>query len=452
MINFQSLSHRLHLALASALILFTLLLFSMSALVLKEKSDQLHDNMLLAVSKNIEDKLYVKNGELKIEMDYFAIDTLSNARSEKIFYRIVAPDGKRLAGYEGLPDVPTSDTHPLFYDTYYAGTELKAIQYTAKTKLGNTQIIVAESTQGRRAALIDVIAQISVIASFICIIAIGFIALIIRKGLHPLTRLQKEIRLRSETHLTPITCNVPPEVDDLVHSLNQLMKRLHNSIEASHNFNSDLSHQLRTPLTEMKMQLMMYRNSNDTQQLEHIEQNIDMMGRMTQQMLHYAKTQNNYRTEHHWSTVDLIHYCKQFCLKHASMVYEQGQALAFETNIDVVYCHIDEVMLESALLNLIENSLKYGRPHHAEGEILLKIIATSQTITLSIMDKGNGVNEEHFHKLLKRRIRIDQTQHGFGLGLAIVKQIAEIHGAQLEFSNVKPTGFNAAITHLARVI
>ena len=102
MINFQSLTHRLYLALAGALIFLTMLIFAISNFVLQDKSERLYDNMLVAVSKNIDDKLYVKDNKLKLDMDYFSVDTLSEVRSEKIFYRIVAPDGRLLAGFEGL--------------------------------------------------------------------------------------------------------------------------------------------------------------------------------------------------------------------------------------------------------------------------------------------------------------------------------------------------------------
>lgn len=154
MINFQSLTHRLYLALAGALIFLTMLIFAISNFVLQDKSERLYDNMLVAVSKNIDDKLYVKDNKLKLDMDYFSVDTLSEVRSEKIFYRIVAPDGRLLAGFEGLALAEKSGNESVyFYQTQYAGTPLRAVQYASRTKLGTAYIVVAESMQGRKATL-----------------------------------------------------------------------------------------------------------------------------------------------------------------------------------------------------------------------------------------------------------------------------------------------------------
>lgn len=448
MINFKSLSQRLYFALTGALIIFSLLIFLVSTLVLEEKTERLYDNMLLAVSKSINDKLYVKKSKLKIDMDYFSIDTLSDVRNEKIFYRIVAPDGSLLAGFEGLALVEgKGNKSHYFYDTIYAGTELRAVQYTVPTKLGTAKIIVAESKQGRESTLSGLKKSIIFIAIFVCLLAAVLMVSIVKRSLKPLKELQKEIRLRSESNLSPIVSRVPPEVEALVSSLNNLMSRLHTSIETSNNFNTDLSHQLRTPLAEMKLQLSFYHKSSDKKLLSDIENNLTLMTRMTQQMLHYAKAQNSVVTDEYWREIDMVELCRRFCLNHAPMVFEQGQSLAFETNIDRVSCRVDEVMLESALLNLIENATKYGRPINCdeEGEIVLSVVATGKAVALSVRDHGQGVEEGNLASLTERHLRIDQTKQGSGLGLPIVQQIAESHQARLVVKSIKGSGLCASI-------
>lgn len=448
MINFQSLSQRLYFAIVSALVLLTLLIFFISTWVLKDKSERLYDNMLVAVTKNIDDKLIVKDNKLTLDMDYFSIDTLSDVRSEKIFYRIVAPNGELLAGFEGLP-LANSNHHPVvLYDTSYAGTELRAAQYTSRTPIGDALIIIAESKQGRNATIAGLRKQITLTAVLVCTGALILVAFIVRKGLKPLSQLQQEIRLRSEANLDPIDTNVPPEVEAIVQSLNSLMARLHRSIEISHNFNSDLSHQLRTPLAEMKMQLDMYRHSPHTIQLEGVERNIALMTRLTEQMLHYAKVQNSSVSSEYWIETDLVNFCRNFCQKHAPLVFNHGQSIAFETDIESAICQFDETLLESALLNVIENSLKYGKPEHGEGEILVKLSLHNKAISISIVDQGNGVNEQDLTSMLERKIRIDRSKQGFGLGLAIVKQVAEIHHGQLDITNAAPCGLRVTLAGL----
>ena len=451
MINLHSLSQRLYLAIASALILLTVLIFFISSWVLKDKSERLYDNMLVAVTKNIDDKLSVKDNKLKIDMDYFSIDTLSDVRSEKIFYRIVAPNGDLLAGFEGLALADEKGNPITLYDTVYAGTDLRAVQYTSRTSIGDALIVVAESKQGRNATISGLKQQITLVAILVCAGTLVLVAFIVRKGLKPLRQLQKEIRLRSESNLEPIDTQVPPEVEALVQSLNSLMARLEQSIEISHNFNSDLSHQLRTPLAEMKMQIDMYRRQPEESKLDGLESNITLMSRLTEQMLHYVKAQNSSVASDYWSNVDLVEFCQGFCQKHARMVFSQGQSIAFETELgdsETAFTQIDETLLESALLNLVENALKYGKPESEEGEIVVKLAKVKGSLSLSIIDQGTGATQQALDTMLERRVRLDRSKQGFGLGLAIVKQVAEIHGATLSIVNSRPTGLSVTLSDL----
>ncbi|WP_104400626.1 sensor histidine kinase [Vibrio penaeicida] len=451
MINFQSLSQRLYLAIASALILLTALVFFISIWVLKDKSERLYDNMLVAVTKNIDDKLYVKDNKLRLDMDYFSIDTLSDVRSEKIFYRIVAPNGDLLAGFEGLPLATEKDNPIAFYETIYAGTELRAVQYTARTSIGDALIVVAESKQGRNATISGLRKQITFVAILVCVGTLILVAFIVKKGLKPLSKLQEEILLRSEANLEPIQTSVPPEVETLVQSLNSLMARLQRSIEISHNFNSDLSHQLRTPLAEMKMQLDMYRRHPEKDDLDGVERNISLMTRLTEQMLHYVKAQNSSISSDYLTNVDLVEYCRQLSKKYAPMVFSQQQSIAFESDVEVAMCRVDETLLESALLNILENALKYGKPDNGEGEILVRLRRYDQEVAISVTDQGPGVDEENLSVLLRRQVRLDRSKQGFGLGLAIVKHVAEMHGGELILNPGTPKGLCVTISGFSLV-
>jgi two-component system sensor histidine kinase TctE len=227
------------------------------------------------------------------------------------------------------------------------------------------------------------------------------------------------------------------------------MKKLSLSIEASRNFNADLSHQLKTPLAEMKMLLNIYRNDKQVSSLEGIEGNIDKMNRLTQQMLHYANVQNSSMANEQWKNTDVVSLCREFCLMRAPLVFQQGQSLAFESDLERAYCCVDATMLESALLNILENALKYANSKLTEPEIIVRVERANQTLKISVIDQGVGINNMQIERLLDRHVRIDRTQQGSGLGLAIVNKIVEIHGGKLSIKNVKPHGLCVAIDRLA---
>ena len=86
-------------------------------------------------------------------------------------------------------------------------------------------------------------------------------------------------------------------------------------------------------------------------------------------------------------------------------------------------------LLEQALVNLIDNAIKYSEPNK---EIWIEAAGTAEGVRLSVLDQGCGIEARHLHRLFERFYRVDASRSrktgGTGLGLAIVKHIAIAHG------------------------
>lgn len=93
----------------------------------------------------------------------------------------------------------------------------------------------------------------------------------------------------------------------------------------------------------------------------------------------------------------------------------------------------DRKRIEQALVNLLDNAIKYNRP---EGSVLLRIGVENGTVRLSVRDDGPGIAPIHLDRIFERFYRIDRGRSrevgGSGLGLAIVKHIVEAHGSSIE--------------------
>jgi two-component system, OmpR family, phosphate regulon sensor histidine kinase PhoR len=93
-----------------------------------------------------------------------------------------------------------------------------------------------------------------------------------------------------------------------------------------------------------------------------------------------------------------------------------------------VYATINPPLLEQAVVNLVDNAIKYS-PENSTVEVRLAVVAGEATI--EVRDQGQGVPREHLPRLFERFYRVDKarsrTLGGTGLGLAIVKHIAEAH-------------------------
>jgi two-component system phosphate regulon sensor histidine kinase PhoR len=103
-------------------------------------------------------------------------------------------------------------------------------------------------------------------------------------------------------------------------------------------------------------------------------------------------------------------------------------------------------LLNQAVLNLVDNALKYSEPG---GKIEVKVLATETAIVIEVQDWGCGIDSAHLPRLFERFYRVDQARSrqlgGTGLGLAIVKHIAQAHGGSVSVNSTLGYGSRFSI-------
>ena len=106
-----------------------------------------------------------------------------------------------------------------------------------------------------------------------------------------------------------------------------------------------------------------------------------------------------------------------------------------------VQVYADRKRIEQALVNLLDNAIKYNRP---EGEVTLSITVEKNSALIEISDNGPGIEPEHLGRIFERFYRIDRGRSrevgGSGLGLAIVKHIVDAHGSPIDVSSEPGVG------------
>jgi two-component system sensor histidine kinase TctE len=442
-----SISSRLLRWLAIPIILVIVVTSFIIFTLLNKNINQQYDNALLVATKSIEEKLYVNNGILKFNMPYFGLDIQTSSGDGSIFYSIEDTNNKILAGFENIPKpkkiVQGKST---FYFTKYAGEKIRAIFFKNEIyrsgKKYRYKIIVAETLEDRKTAVLSIFLITISLTLIIGIIAIIASLFAVKKGIKPLTNLQYSIKKRDIHDLTPIKEDVPYEVVSLVKSINRLFTRLKKSFLHVEQFNSDVSHQLRTPLAELKAMIETDENLINSQDRQRYISVIDNMTHTTEQLLLYAKTNPDAFDRDWFTKINISHICKNFSLSKVPFIYKKG----FEFNFDVdenLWIIGGELTLESMLNNLVDNSLKYAvhDPNRQPlGIITLSLKEKKENIILSITDNGDGIPEKYIKNICERFFRIDRRKQGSGLGLGIVRQIAKLHNANLKISNIKPHG------------
>jgi two-component system sensor histidine kinase TctE len=409
--------------------------------LLDSKVNKFFDNRLLATAYSIEDSIGIVEDNLVIDLQNFSLDFLSSSDEGTMYYSVVDEGDNLLVGYPHIFEkYKLKNKNKIFYDLNYENQRLRAFSYIVKVnnagKMHKAYISVAENMQERKNNINELLGLLIMIMSIVVIITISTTLIAVKKGLSPLRNLQKIIRKRDNRALEPIEFEAPKELEDIVNSINILLKRSRDSIEYIEKFNSDVSHQLRTPLAELKMKLSLIYEPNDKNYKE-LDQLVNDMAHITEQLLLYAKTNPDTTSLIHLQTIDLNKFCKDYSMKIAPKVYAKGFEYAFDNIEEKFFIDADTILLESMLDNIVSNALRYAVDENGTpiGAITLSLERQNNTIWLNIKDEGYGLDKKHLRKIFKRFYRVDTEKNGSGLGLSIVRQIALLHKAKVLASN-----------------
>ncbi|MDT0499540.1 MULTISPECIES: sensor histidine kinase [unclassified Halomonas] len=430
-----------------------------SQVVLSRQINETFDAMLLNAAERVERRIHTVEGVLRINMHYFSISTLGSRGDGKIFYRIRDDAGNMLAGFEGL-EAPASDTTtPTFYDTRYAGNELRAVATSFPVVRGTQnrriEVIVAESTEARDTLINEFLLTLSGLTALGGLLAVSIALLAIHRGLAPLHAISRSLRQRSPNDLDPIETQVPREVTTLVASINGLMARMRQSILNTQQFNADVSHQLRTPVSEIRALAEVTAQGCEAPSLRYplkeIERIAEQAGHTVQQLLVLAKTRHELVDTQALTPLHLGEVCREACAEAAARIYQRGQELELiEQQTDEVIG--DPVRLRWLVQNLIENASQHaGGEAPYRGTIRVSTFQRDGAPALSVADDGVGVAAEHLTRLVLRFYRASPTTPGSGLGLAIVDEVARAHGAHLEFSTPPGQGLTVSVVFAPRL-
>jgi signal transduction histidine kinase len=258
----------------------------------------------------------------------------------------------------------------------------------------------------------------------------------VRRGLGPLTDLSQAISRRDANSLERIEeSNSPPELQPIVLSLNNLMGRIQQSLEAERRFNANTAHELNTPLAAIKAHLYVARLSpSDAERqqalnLAHIATERGI--RLISQMLALARL----GPEHAFAdmqSVNLNDIAQDVCAELMPLAMRRDQSLEILTTSGSTVVMGQADLLHRLISNLVDNAMRYS-PQHSQ--IQLEIGHTMNGVRLTVSDNGPGIPLAQREHVFDRFFRLaDQSVRGTGLGLAICRKIAVMHHAEISLS------------------
>ena len=274
----------------------------------------------------------------------------------------------------------------------------------------------------------------NLILSFITIL---IAVLFMKNQVKPIKLLKKHVKNFSiNQKLSKFKPTGAKEIRDLTLSFLEMEKRIAKFVNQRTLMLAGISHDLRTPLTRMKLELEMM----DSPSKSYLEDDIHYMESIINQYLNFTKT----LTVEDKTLVNVYDYINGFVKEYRKTNKNITFRIRDITKEEMISVQI--LSFKRVLQNILDNAFKFG----TKVIITLKNIENKR-ITLDIEDNGGGVSEENLEKLSEPFFKIDTSrnidQKGVGLGLAIAKDIVLSQNGIINFSNSKKThGLDVQIT------
>lgn len=412
--------------------------------VSKEELDELYDANLQQVAHAIAAQRFAVN-DSNLDNKYQGHKSIQSEgnliESEEEFYiRVIAQDGHVIYVSHPEAKVPVPSTLGLSTQQY----QNKQWRFFS-LKVNQETIQVAQSLRLRKNTIKET--ALSLMASQLLFIPV-LIALIffaIRKALYPLLVLSIEINRRDNSDLKPFADDqVPVEIKPLVQSINVFMGKLSDMVALLKRFTSDAAHELRTPITALKLQLTLIEQakSNDERELaiQQLKNGINRSEQLVSQLLTLARIEPNSRMRE-VQALNLLELVKESIQDLLPLAYEKSIDLGLNTANEIEIMGVGHE-IKVLINNLVDNAIRYT-PHH--GRVDISLFHDSEHIILEVSDTGTGISGVDFEHVFDRFYRGDHKNiSGSGLGLSIVKEIAVQHDAKVELTNLNP-GFSIQV-------
>ena len=398
------------------------------------------------------------DGRIQFNLPQPASEILRADESDMVFYQVLDPQGEFLAGDRDFPaahpryNMPAGEV--VLRDDELRGIDIRVAAMWVRLPLSTDNALalvqVAETREKRSVLAAEIIKGVMLPQFVILPLAVLLVWLALARGIKPLSRLEERIRARKPEDLSPLNHRgVPMEVVPLVDAVNDLLRRLNESLATQKRFLADAAHQLKTPLAGLRMQAdLAQREGTSTGELKR---SLEQIGRSSMrathtvnQLLSLARAEGAgtglQRTPCDLAAlvIEVMQDLLPLALdKHVDMGYEGA-----EPGAAGVWLQGNATLLKEMVRNLISNAINYS-PSSAEEPAVVTVRVLpdllARVVLLQVEDTGPGVPQDERDLVFQPFYRaLGSEADGSGLGLPIVQEIARQHGAEVVLEDAQP--------------
>jgi two-component system sensor histidine kinase QseC len=352
-------------------------------------------------------------------------------------------DGALRQRSANAPATPIGPFEPGYHENNFGGHRWRML--ARRSRAANRWLLVAERADIRFRVAEEVILEAVTPIILGLPVAGLLIWAIVGYGMRPLSRLADELGTKAHDDLTPMQDDqTPAELKQVIHSTNDLLGRLAASFGRERRFAADAAHELRTPISVLKVHLHNLARDmpRDDPNVASLEDGIDRMNHLVEQILALYRTAPD-QFMANFTSLDLDALAREVIGKRYSDFANKQQQIELVGQSSLITG--DRFALETLLENLLSNACKYTPDG---GKIMITVQPNSNGGTiLQVEDSGPGIAPEEYERVFERFYRVGGDRHasdqpGCGLGLAIVAHIAELHDARIALG---PSSFETGL-------
>lgn len=266
-------------------------------------------------------------------------------------------------------------------------------------------------------------------------------------ALRPLAQVAQAVRERDSQSLSPLPeAGLPDELAPLVRALNELLGRLGRSFDQQRTFVADAAHELRSPLTALKLQLKLLERAGDAgaraEAVKSLGEGIERAAWLVEQLLALARNEPG-APALPMARVDLAEVARQALAATVPLALARGSELDLQAE-HAVPLQGDAASLTVLVRNLVDNAVRHAPPGT---RVEVRVALDAGRPRLTVDDAGPGIPADERERVFDRFYRRNPVAaDGTGLGLAIVKTVAERHGATVTLGDSPLGGLRAGVS------
>jgi two-component system sensor histidine kinase CpxA len=279
---------------------------------------------------------------------------------------------------------------------------------------------------------------------FCSILLSGLVYPLVRSLTKPLEEITEKALNFSMGDFTGMEKNINPKGNDEIATLTRAFYHMANElsaiIEGKKELISDISHELGSPLSRMRLAVQLIEDKVQENQIpsiknvEKLTKNIEEMSKLVKELLDFSRMDKGYNLK--IEAVNLEELIATVIQKFQILIEKNNITVKIQNKNNISQVFIDRSRISRVLENLIANSIDYSP---ANGKIDIILIKEDRHFSVSIKDEGPGISEENKEKIFEPFFREDTSRAretgGTGLGLAIVKKIITLHRGKILVEN-----------------